>query len=55
MNPELLEELKDLIEEEYLDTWLNTPNKAFDGLKPIEVDNSRLRRMIFFIKSGQPS
>lgn len=43
---------------EYLGEWLQTPNDAFDGLKPIEVVErgaiDRLWRMIYRLESGQP-
>ena len=39
--------------------WLNSPNRAFDGLKPIEViergEIDRLWDMIFYLESGIPS
>ncbi len=39
--------------------WLDTPNRAFDGLKPLEViergQADRLWRMIYELESGQPA
>jgi hypothetical protein len=39
--------------------WLETPNKAFDGLTPIEVvergEIDRLWNMIYFLESGTAS
>ena len=39
--------------------WLETPNKAFDGLKPLEVvergEVDRLWRMIFELEAGRAS
>ena len=39
--------------------WLDTPNQAFDGLKPLEViergENDRLWNMIFYLESGVAS
>lgn len=36
--------------------WLQTPNDAFDGLKPLEAiergETDRLWSMIFFLESG---
>jgi hypothetical protein len=38
--------------------WFETPNRAFGGLKPIEVvergEIDRLWRMAFDLESGQP-
>ena len=43
---------------EYVGEWLQTPNDAFSGLKPIEVvergEIDRLWRMIYRLESGQP-
>jgi hypothetical protein len=43
---------------EELPVWLDTPNQAFDGLKPLEViergQGDRLWRMIYELESGQP-
>jgi DNA-binding transcriptional regulator YiaG len=39
--------------------WLDRPNKAFDGLKPLEViergEIDRLWNMIYYLESGVPS
>ncbi len=39
--------------------WLDTPNEAFDGLKPLEViergEIDRLWNLIFYLDSGVPS
>jgi hypothetical protein len=39
--------------------WLDTPNPAFDGLKPLEVIErgqvDRLWQMVFLLESGTPS
>lgn len=54
----LMEELRKTIDTEFLNTWIKEPNKAFDGLKPIEViergEVDRIWRMIYFVRSGQP-
>lgn len=43
---------------EYVGQWLQEPNPAFDGLKPLEVvergEIDRLWRMIHILESGQP-
>ena len=39
--------------------WLDTPNDAFDGLKPLEIiergEIDRLWNMIFYLESGRAS
>ncbi len=43
----------------FVGTWLETPNEAFDRLKPLEViergETDRIWRMIFLVESGVPS
>lgn len=50
--------LAEVIVEEAIPGWLDTPNPAFDGLKPIEViergEIDRLWNMIFYLESGIP-
>jgi DNA-binding transcriptional regulator YiaG len=50
--------LSEVIQKESLGKWLQTPNEAFDGLKPLEVidrgEVDRLWSMIFFLRSGVP-
>lgn len=54
----LTQALSEVIKEESLGAWLQTPNKAFDGLKPVEViergESDRLWSMIYFLRSGTP-
>ena len=44
---------------ESIGTWLQIPNEAFDGLKPLEVidrgEIDRLWSMIYDLRSGVPS
>jgi transcriptional regulator with XRE-family HTH domain len=44
---------------EFIGEWLQTPNEALAGLKPIEAvergEIDRLWRMIYMLESGQPS
>jgi DNA-binding transcriptional regulator YiaG len=51
--------LSEVIQQDSLGTWLQTPNAAFDGLKPLEVidrgEIDRLWSMIYFLRSGVPS
>lgn len=55
----LYEALCQVIKPEALKGWLNRPNTAFDGLKPLEVvergQTDRLWQMIFFLESGVAS
>lgn len=51
--------LSGVVKEVFVGQWLNTPNAAFDGLKPIEViergEVDRIWRMIYQLESGTPS
>lgn len=55
----LIDALSEIVQEDSLGTWLQQPNGAFDGLKPIEVidrgQSDRLWEMIFNLRSGNPS
>ena len=43
---------------EFVGQWLQAPNTAFEGLKPIEVvergEIDRIWRMIYMLEAGQP-
>lgn len=51
--------LTEVIRKEAIGDWLKTPNRAFDGLKPLEViergESDRLWSMVYFLRSGVPS
>ena len=51
--------LTEVMKKESLGKWLQTPNEAFDGLKPIEViergESDRIWSTIYFLRSGVPS
>jgi DNA-binding transcriptional regulator YiaG len=51
--------LATLVRPEEIPAWLDAPNDAFDGLKPIEViergEIDRLWSMIFYLESGVAS
>jgi transcriptional regulator with XRE-family HTH domain len=55
----LQERLAEVVERESIPQWLETPNPAFDGLKPLEViergEIDRLWTMIFYLESGVAS
>jgi transcriptional regulator with XRE-family HTH domain len=51
--------LAEVVASEAIPQWLDTPNDAFDGLKPLEViergEIDRLWNMIFYLESGAGS
>ena len=51
--------LAKVMEPNFVGKWLETPNPAFDQLKPLEViergETDRVWRMIFFLESGVAS
>ena len=55
----LLDALSEIVHEDSLGAWLQQPNDAFDGLKPIEVidrgHSDRLWEMMFNVRSGTAS
>lgn len=55
----LIDALSEIVQEDSLGTWMQQPNDAFDGLKPMEVidrgQSDRLWEMIFNLRSGNPS
>lgn len=48
--------LAEVVQPESIPEWLDTPNDAFEGLKPVEViergEIDRLWNMIFYLESG---
>jgi transcriptional regulator with XRE-family HTH domain len=48
--------LAEVVRSEDIPQWLDTPNDAFDGLKPLEViergEIDRLWNMIYYLESG---
>jgi DNA-binding transcriptional regulator YiaG len=55
----LQQALSGVMKEEFVGPWLQAPNEAFGGLKPLEViergEIDRLWRMIYLLESGVPS
>jgi DNA-binding transcriptional regulator YiaG len=51
--------LSEVVAAEMIPAWLDTPNEAFGGLKPLEViergEIDRLWNMIFYLESGVAS
>jgi DNA-binding transcriptional regulator YiaG len=55
----LTKALGEVVRENAIGVWLNTPNPAFGGLKPVEVidrgESDRIWEMIYFLRSGVAS
>jgi hypothetical protein len=55
----LMARLAEVVADDEIPRWLDTPNPAFDGLKPLEViergEVDRLWNMIFYLESGVAS
>lgn len=55
----LRERLAEVVSADAIPQWLDTPNPAFDGLKPQEViergEAARLWKMVFYLESGVAS
>ena len=55
----LRERLARVMKPEFIPQWLETPNDAFGGLKPIEVlergEIDRIWTMLFHLESGTPT
>jgi transcriptional regulator with XRE-family HTH domain len=53
------ERLAEVVAADAIPAWLDTPNEAFGGLKPLEViergEIDRLWQMIFYLESGVAS
>lgn len=51
--------LAEVVEKTSIGEWLQKPNPAFDGLKPLEViergEGDRLWQMIYYLRSGTAS
>lgn len=43
----VIEKLKDVIKADYIESWLETPNTAFNGQKPVDMINSGQEQQIF--------
>lgn len=56
---QLQEKLAGMMDKKYIAEWLQTPNSAFDNLKPLEIiergEIDRIWRMIFYLESGMPA
>ena len=51
-------ELGDVVDRDSLGIWFQTPNDAFDGLKPLEIiergEIDRFWNRVFQLRSGMP-
>jgi len=56
---ELKERLKRIVQEEFIDSWLDTPNPALDNKTPrqmvLEQNSDQIEMMLYRIGSGEPS
>ena len=56
---ELKERLKRIVQEEFIDSWLDAPNPAFDNKTPrqmvLEQNRDQIEMMLYRIGSGEPS
>jgi hypothetical protein len=59
MRERFLKALAEVVRKEAIAAWLEAPNEALGGLKPIEMlergEADRLWRMIYFLGSGVAS
>lgn len=55
---ELKERLKRIVQEEFIDSWLDSPNPAFDNKTPrqmvIEQNTLEIEAMLYRLESGIP-
>jgi transcriptional regulator with XRE-family HTH domain len=55
----VIDALSEVIRKEAIGPWLNQPNEAFGGLKPLEViergEVDRIWQMIYYLRSGVAS
>jgi DNA-binding transcriptional regulator YiaG len=55
----LQQALAGVMKSTFIGEWLQTPNRAFDGLKPLEVIErgqiDRIWRMLHLLESGEPA
>ena len=56
---ELKERLKHIVQEEFIDSWLDSPNPAFNNKTPrqmvIEQNTTQIEAMLYRLESGEPS
>jgi len=56
---ELKERLSQIVNEQFIEEWLDTPNPAFDNKTPrqmvLEQNSDQIEMMLYRIGSGEPS
>ena len=56
---ELKERLSQIVKEQFIEEWLDTPNAAFDNKKPrdliIENNMGKINEMLYRLESGIPT
>jgi hypothetical protein len=56
---ELKERLKTIIQEEFINSWLDAPNPAFNNKTPrqmvIEQNTDQIEMMLYRLGSGEPT
>jgi hypothetical protein len=54
----VVDALGEVMQPAFVGEWMQTPNDAFDGLKPLEViergETDRIWQMIYQLRSGSP-
>jgi uncharacterized protein (DUF2384 family) len=55
---ELKEKLLQIVQEEFIDSWLDSPNPAFDNKTPrqmvLEQNSDQIEEMLYRLESGIP-
>jgi len=55
---ELKERLKRIVQETFIDSWLDSPNSAFDNKTPrqmvLEQNSDQIEAMLYRLESGIP-
>lgn len=56
---ELKERLSQIVKEQFVEEWLDTPNSAFENKKPrdliIENNMDKINEMLYRLESGMPT
>jgi len=56
--PELKDRLRQIVQNEFIEEWLDTPNKAFGYKTPrqliIDQNTLEIERMLYVMETGEP-
>jgi hypothetical protein len=56
--PELKDRLRQIVQNEFIEEWLDTPNKAFGNKTPrqliIDQNTLEIERMLYVMETGEP-